>query len=109
MSAVLLGAVGNNFAAGMTGGMAFVLDREDGFLARLNDESVVAARLDSAYWEGVLRALIADHVRETGSPQASELLREWSEARGRFLQVCPREMIDKLEHPLSDRAEAASA
>ncbi len=64
---VVLGAVGDNFAAGMTGGMAFVLDLHDRFEAMANTGSVVIQRLTSAHWEGVLKDLVAEHARETGS------------------------------------------
>ena len=46
--------------------------------------------------------MITAHLRETGSPLAEEMLRDWSEVRGRFWQVCPIEMMDKLEHPLAE-------
>ena len=50
--AAILGPVGDNFGAGMTGGMAFVYDAGGDFMAHLNDESVTAVRLGSAHWEG---------------------------------------------------------
>ena len=107
--AVILGSVGDNFAAGMTGGMAWVYDVDGRFQSRLNDESVVVERLASAHWEVELRSLIQQHERETASPRAADILRDWSKARGLFWQVCPKEMLDKLEHPLSDAAEAQTA
>jgi glutamate synthase (NADPH/NADH) large chain len=108
-SAVILGEVGDNFAAGMTGGMAYVLDLEDRFEAAVNPESVVVQRLASPYWEGVLRSLIAEHAAETGSRFAADLLRDWDMVRGRFWQVCPREMISRLSHPLSAEPAAETA
>src|SRR3546814_1634644 len=68
--AVILGKVGDNFAAGMTGGMAFVYDATDDFPLRVNDETVVFDRLASAHWEQVLKALVAEHGRETQSRYA---------------------------------------
>ena len=107
--AVVLGPVGDNFGAGMTGGMAFVYDTKDAFAHRINDDSVVYQRLASAHWEGVLKSLIADHVRETQSEFAANLLREWDVVAPRFWQVCPREMLTRLEHPLSDEPAEARA
>ncbi|MBX2856875.1 MAG: glutamate synthase large subunit [Rhodobacteraceae bacterium] len=107
--AVILGAVGDNFAAGMTGGMAWVLDKDERFLLRLNEESVIATPLASAYWEGELLELIRAHARETASPLATELLRDWPAARGKFWQICPKEMLNKLAHPLSDSAQEKRA
>ena len=107
--AVILGAVGDNFAAGMTGGMAFVLDREGRFEAAVNPDSVVVQRLASPHWEKTLRSLIAEHAAETGSRFASDLLRDWDVARDKIWQVCPKEMVARLTHPLSAESEAATA
>ncbi|MDB5461404.1 MAG: hypothetical protein JWO72_3145, partial [Caulobacteraceae bacterium] len=106
---VVLGAVGDNFAAGMTGGMAWVLDLHDRFQSGVNDESVVVQRLASEHWEGVLHALVSEHAAETGSRFAKELLRDWDRVRGAFWQVCPKEMIKRLAHPLTDEAALESA
>ena len=99
-TAVILGKVGQNFAAGMTGGMAFVLDLEDAFEGRVNPDSVLIRRVTSPHWEGVLRSLIVEHERETGSRVAEGVLRDWDLLRGRFWQVCPKEMLARLAHPL---------
>jgi glutamate synthase (NADPH/NADH) large chain len=99
-TAVILGPVGFNFAAGMTGGMAFVLDADDAFLRQLNGDSVVANRIASPHWAGVLRALVEEHHRETGSALADDLLRNWDHAVARFWQVTPKEMLNRLDHVL---------
>ncbi len=105
--AVILGDVGDNFAAGMTGGMAFVLDQNSSFEGAVNPESVVIQRLASPHWEGVLRNLVAEHAAETGSRFAEGLLRDWDRVRGAFWQVCPKEMLRRLEHPLTQTGVAA--
>ncbi|MCW5729793.1 MAG: glutamate synthase large subunit [Alphaproteobacteria bacterium] len=105
--AVILGAVGDNFAAGMTGGMAFVYDPDDLLPIHVNDESVVYQRLASRHWEGVLRDLVAEHVRETQSAFAAGLLADWEGQRGRFWQVCPKEMVSRIREPLTDAVAAA--
>jgi glutamate synthase (NADPH/NADH) large chain len=99
-TAVVLGWVGDNFAAGMTGGMAFVFDKEGQFEQVVNADSVLVQRLASPYWEGVLRSLIAEHAAETGSRFAADLLRDWELVRGQFWQVCPKEMVSRLSQPL---------
>ncbi|MFQ5984910.1 MAG: glutamate synthase large subunit [Alphaproteobacteria bacterium] len=106
---VILGSVGDNFAAGMTGGMAFVYDPDERLSRRINPDSVIWQRLESGYWEGVLRRLIADHVEATQSRFAAELLNTWDREAARFWQVCPKEMIARLDHPLSDEPEAKRA
>ncbi|WP_333832049.1 glutamate synthase large subunit [Rubrimonas sp.] len=105
-TAVILGAVGANFGAGMTGGMAFVHDGDGAFAERVNPETVVWGPLRSAHWEGVLRGLVERHARETESPLAREMLRNWDRERGRFVQICPKEMVSRLSHPLSDEGVA---
>ena len=106
-TAVILGAVGDNFGAGMTGGMAFIYDIDGNFERRVNPESLVWQRLASAHWEEMLKKHIADHLQRTGSPRAAELLDDWADYRGYFWQVCPKEMVNRIEHPLSDDAKSA--
>ena len=107
--AVILGSVGDNFGAGMTGGMAFAFDPDDSFAGRVNGESLVWQKIASAHWEGVLRGLIEAHVAETGSPRGAELLRNWDENLPAFVQICPKEMVGRLEHPLSGDAAKVPA
>ncbi len=106
---VILGAVGDNFAAGMSGGMAFVYDEAERFEAMLNGDSVVARRVGSAHWEAALKALIEEHVARTASPRAAHLLAHWNEARARFWQVCPKEMLERIEHLGPEFADVAAA
>ncbi|HEX9462697.1 MAG TPA: glutamate synthase large subunit, partial [Alphaproteobacteria bacterium] len=108
-TAVILGPVGDNFAAGMTGGMAFVYDAEDEFPARVNGETVVWQRLAAPYWERQLKDLVEEHARETQSRFAQQLLVDWEREVGRFWQVVPKEMLARLPQPLTlepARAEA---
>jgi glutamate synthase (NADPH/NADH) large chain len=107
--AVILGRIGDNFAAGMTGGMAYVYDPGDELETRLNAETVIAQPIQSEHWEGVLRHLVERHLAETRSQRADELLRHWDEALPKFRQIVPKEMLNRLSHPLSDRPAAAIA
>ncbi|MFQ5624359.1 MAG: glutamate synthase-related protein, partial [Paracoccaceae bacterium] len=107
--AVILGSVGDNFGAGMTGGMAFVFDPDDVVETRMNPQSIISRAVESSHWEGVLRGLIETHLTETGSPIAREILRNWDAALTRFRQICPKEMIGRLEHPLSERDQVIPA
>ncbi len=107
--AVILGPVGDNFAAGMTGGMAFVYDADDSFEHRLNPDSVVTQRIETEHYEALVRGLIADHVRETQSRFAAQLLHEWPMIRGRFWQIVPKEMISRLAHPTTRAAATVPA
>jgi glutamate synthase (NADPH/NADH) large chain len=105
----ILGPVGDNFAAGMTGGMAFVYDTDLSFEKAVNPDSVTYQRIDSAHWEERLHGMILEHVAQTGSKFAEALIHDWDRAVARFWQVCPNEMISHLEHPLSDREAAQTA
>ncbi len=109
-TAVILGDVGMNFGAGMTGGMAFVYDPDDSFASRANPESIVWQRLSSAHWEARLRGLVEAHVAATDSKWAAGLLEDWDRAIGSFWQVVPKEMLTRLPVPLNDdTAEAVAA
>jgi glutamate synthase (NADPH) large chain len=107
--AVILGGVGANFGAGMTGGMAFVFDRDGQFARRANPESLIWQRLESAHWEDMLKNLITEHADATDSSWAASILQDWDHLRDQFWQICPREMLSRLQHPLSDHVELAAA
>jgi glutamate synthase (NADPH/NADH) large chain len=106
---VILGPVGDNFGAGMTGGMAFVFDAANRFEKMANPDTIIWRRLASAHWEEVLKQLVSEHARRTDSLLAEELLKDWDIARGHFWQICPKEMLSRLSHPLSDAPEAVAA
>jgi len=108
-TAVILGPVSDNFAAGMTGGMAFVYDPAGAFPERVNGESVIWQRVAAPYWEGVLKRLVEEHGRETQSRLAEQLLADWPRALGLFWQVVPKEMLQRLSEPLAPERAAASA
>jgi glutamate synthase (NADPH/NADH) large chain len=97
----ILGSVGANFGAGMTGGMAYVYDAENLFDARVNPESVIWQRIEVPHYEGILKALVEEHVAETQSAFAESLLANWSSEVGKFWQVVPKEMLNKLDIPVS--------
>ncbi|GAB4175416.1 MAG: glutamate synthase large subunit [Thalassobaculales bacterium] len=97
----ILGPVGGNFAAGMTGGMAFVYDADGTFLDRVNPDTVVWQRIETEHWEGVLKALVAAHAEETQSRFAQRLLIDWPLEVGKFWQVVPKEMLARLPQPLT--------
>ena len=101
-AAVILGEIGHNFAAGMTGGMAYVYDPANLLEARLNTESVLKLRLASAHWEAELKKLIEQHVAATDSPRGRDILTNWQYESPHFWQICPREMLDKLPYPLQE-------
>ncbi|MFS2011583.1 glutamate synthase large subunit [Azospirillum sp. CT11-132] len=100
-TAVILGKVGDNFAAGMTGGMAYLYDPEDSLPLHINEESVIFQRIEVSHYEAQLRALIEEHVAETQSRFAAEILNDWQRELGHFWQVVPKEMLHRLAVPVT--------
>ncbi len=121
-TAVILGKTGRNFAAGMSGGVAYVYDEDGQFSKRCNPAMVTLDKVLTAaeqkatgvqpiHWhmgetdEAQLRKLLGDHNRWTGSRRARELLDNWTEARLKFVKVFPNE----YKRALSERKEPKAA
>ena len=90
---VVLGKTGRNFAAGMSGGVAWVLDLK---AHRVNPELVELTSVDEKF-HGELEELVRAHAEETGSETAAELLADWPAALTRFTQVMPSDYKRVLE------------
>ncbi len=104
---LVLGQTGRNFAAGMSGGVAYVYDEDGHFASRCNtamvdlkalvSEQEQEASIDRGIWhlgqtdESTVRRLLAEHNRWTGSKRARELLDHWDTARAKFVKVFPKE------------------
>ncbi|WP_299357908.1 glutamate synthase large subunit [uncultured Paracoccus sp.] len=106
--AVILGRIGANFGAGMTGGMAYLYDPDGQAHRYMNMETLVTCPVTQSHWEDELKTLIARHAAETGSARAAAILQDWDSERGHFLQVCPREMLPHLSHPLEETGDLAA-
>ena len=107
--AIILGTIGANFGAGMTGGMAYIYDPNGTALELLNVESLVTGKVEVSFWEQQLFSLIKMHHEETSSQKAGEILQHWDTEKYNFLQICPKEMLDKLPHPLSSEMNSIPA
>ncbi|MBT9485976.1 MAG: glutamate synthase subunit alpha, partial [Rubrivivax sp.] len=115
----VLGRTGRNFAAGMSGGVAYVYDEDGSFAKRCNtsmvglDKVLPQAEQDGepASWhrgladEVMLKKLVEDHHRWTGSLRAREILDSWAESRQKFVKVFPHE----YRRALSEQAAKAQA
>ena len=97
---VILGSVGNNFAAGMTGGMAFVYDKKGTLPVRINLDDVVYQQQMTSYWENFLLLKIKEHNRITKSNFAINLIENWDKEKFLFWQIIPKEMINKFKNPV---------
>jgi glutamate synthase domain-containing protein 3 len=100
---VVLGRVGRNFGAGMSGGLAFVLDEFNELEHQCNLGLVELARLADFGERDLLRRLVEQHVRFTGSARAKRELGQWDRAQKHFMVVVPREYKQILEREKADR------
>ncbi len=106
---VILGDTGDNFAAGMTGGMAFVFDPGDQLQSHLNSDTVQLIPALLPQWEDVLRDLINAHAEATGSMRARSILADWDSHLNSFVQICPKELLHTLTRQPSPRETAGAA
>ncbi|HVE52918.1 MAG TPA: glutamate synthase-related protein, partial [Ramlibacter sp.] len=122
---VVLGKTGRNFAAGMSGGIAYVYDEDGKFASRCNTAMVSLERVGSTAEqqasagrtklhrdqsdEALLKKLLEDHNRWTGSRRARELLDDWTSARTKFVKVFPNEYKRALAEMYEREVELASA
>ena len=89
---IVLGSTGRNFAAGMSGGIAYVYDDQGDFSSRrCNKASVDLEPLVSAEDVDIVRSLLERHRDYTGSPRAAWILEHWAEAQSQFIKVFPHE------------------
>ncbi|WP_448274175.1 GltB/FmdC/FwdC-like GXGXG domain-containing protein [Nostoc sp. DSM 114160] len=94
---VVLGKVGRNVAAGMTGGLAYFLDEDDSFRELVNPEIVKIQRVITEVGAKQLQELIQNHAERTGSPKAKKILQNWQEFLPKFWQLVPPSEADSPE------------
>ena len=100
-NAIILGAVGDNFGAGMTGGMAFIYDEKNQLENFVNPASIIWQPVETEYWKKFLKDNISDFENKTFSKKAKKILENFDTEIKYFKQVCPIEMLDKLDNPIS--------
>ena len=91
---MVLGSVGRNVGAGMTGGVGYFYDPENSLEERLNKEIVKMQRVESTEGEAQLKAIIERHFEKTGSEKAEDILNNWDTDIGKFWQVYPPSEIN---------------
>jgi len=113
---VVLGVTGQNFAAGMSGGVAYVYDVDGMFAKRCNISMVTLEKIETEESsvgaikhlghadETLLKSLIENHVKYTGSTRAKALLDDWDQSRTKFIKVMPHE----YKRALTEMASVAS-
>jgi glutamate synthase (NADPH/NADH) large chain len=100
-TAIILGSVGDNFGAGMTGGMAFVYDTKDEFENFANPASIIWQQIETDFWKSFLKENLNEFLKETNSVVAKEILDDFEVKLKKFKQICPVEMLDKLDNPIT--------
>ena len=106
---VVLGDVGDNFGAGMTGGMGFIYDPENVFENKANPETIVWQKLETDYWKNNLKNLVQKHYHETNSEVSKKIINNFEQEIKNFYQVCPKEMIEKLENPITNKQKSIAS
>jgi glutamate synthase (ferredoxin) len=106
---VVLGPTGRNFAAGMSGGVAYVLDHDGQFATRCNREMVGLARLEDVEEIAAVKAMIEKHVQWTDSAHARRLLERWSDTVPRIVRVLPHDYRRVVEAQARMREKGLSA
>lgn len=94
---VVLGPVGRNVGAGMTGGLAYFLDEAGDLPEKINPEIITLQRITAPKGEEQLKSLITAHVEHTGSPKGKAILVNWSDYLGKFWQAVPPSEKDSPE------------
>ena len=108
-TAIILGPVGDNFGAGMTGGMAFIYDEKNEFENFANPASIIWQSVETDYWKKFLEEKIKDFELKTKSKKAKNIIENFDTELEHFKQVCPIEMLDKLDNPISLRPHTKKA
>lgn len=105
---VVLGKVGRNVAAGMTGGLVYILDEDDTLIPKVNKEIVKIQRVGAPAGQVQLKSFIESHVEKTGSTKGSAILQEWEKYLPLFWQLVPPSEEDTPEACLDfERVQAA--
>ncbi|MGE0591823.1 MAG: glutamate synthase large subunit [Vicinamibacterales bacterium] len=105
---VVLGRTGRNFAAGMSGGVAYVLDADSTFSRRCNPEMVDLEQLTEPDDLNFVQDIVMRHVALTGSTYAEALLKDWAALQPRIVKVMPREYRRALQNEARKKQEARS-
>jgi len=105
---VVLGKTGRNFAAGMSGGIAYVIDWDGDFFKRCNFEMILLETLEDEKEIAEVRGMIEKHVQYTGSELGERVLKEWTEFLPRFVKVIPKDYKRMMEQIAKVEAQGLS-
>ena len=83
---------------------SFIYDPENQFEKKVNPETLVWQNLETEYWTKSLKKLIQEHFNETKSNLSKKIIDNFDKEILNFVQVCPKEMLDKLKNPINLRS-----
>jgi glutamate synthase (ferredoxin) len=86
---IIIGNIGRNIAAGMTGGIAYILDEQNNILEKINKETVKIQKVITEKGKNTLYNLLEEHIKKTGSLKAKKILENWDSYIDKFLQLVP--------------------
>ena len=95
--AVILGSIGKNFAAGMSGGVAYVLDEENSLYRNINKEMILMEQLEEKADKEELKKMLEKHVKYTGSKKASQILANFEDYLPKFKKIIPSDYKKMVE------------
>ncbi len=95
---VILGEIGKNFAAGMSGGIAYIYDEHNNLSQRINDEMVDLDKIETVEDENEVKGMIENYIKYTSSKEASKILDDWETNKVKFIKVMPIDYKRVLAH-----------
>ena len=106
-TAIILGNIGDNFGAGMTGGSAFIYNDQKNIDDMINKDSIGTYDLINPEWKNYLLNLLKDFYKETKSKRTEYLIENFSRESSKIIHVVPNEVLNKLEYPVTTKSKIA--
>ena len=98
---IILGSIGDNFGAGMTGGSAFIYSEQTNLLDMMNKENIDTYQVMDENWKNYLFKILVDFNKQTKSKRAAFIIENFDQEISKFVHVVPDEVIDKLSFPVT--------
>ncbi len=105
--AIILGSIGDNFGAGMTGGSAFIYSEQKNLLEMINKETINSYQVIDDNWKKYIFGLLNEFVKETNSKRAAYIVENFNQEISKFIHVVPTEVVDKLNYPVIEKYKIA--
>ena len=105
--AIILGNIGDNFGAGMTGGSAFIYSDQYNLTDMMNKETIQAYQIKDDNWKVYLLNLLKKFNNETESKRSAYIIENYEQEITKFVHVIPNEVIDKLNYPVIEQHKIA--